>query len=422
MACGGELLTFEVPRENVIWELRPDDLPPVDDEDRAIKEALEHPIGITRLKELVAPGMKVAILSDDFTRPTPRRRLIPPILDELNSAGVADGDIRVIIALGAHRYMTEEEVRDCFGEEILSRVEVINHRWMDSDELIDLGETRNGTPIIINKGAYEADFLIGVGSIVPHTFAGFSGGAKIVQPGISGSSTTAATHFLLCKDDDRALEFAGTVGNPAMKEMREVAKRAGLKFIVNVVFNSKKELVKVVAGDVVKAHEAGIEVSGDIFIRDIETRADIVIVDAHPAEADMWQATKPLSYSRRAVKDGGTVIFVTAAPDGIAPTHPSLEERGRLCYSEIKRMMLEDEWEDRVAGSILLVIKKGTEGVDVRVVSQGLTKEMMERMSLLYAETIQEALDEAFSKHGRDATVGIINHGGDVLPVLREQG
>jgi len=421
MICGGRELPFEVSDRNVLWELRPNDLPPVEDDVAAIGEALDNPIGSPRLDELVGGGMRVVILADDFTRPTPRKRLLPVMLDQLNGAGVPDQDISIIIAVGAHRYMSDREIRESFGEEVVSRVEVINHRWMDPEELVDLGTTRNGTPVTINRRAYEADLLIGLGSIVPHCFAGFSGGAKIVQPGISGSVTTAATHFLICQEEDQVLRFAGTMRNRVMEEMREVARRAGLRFIVNVVFNSRKELVKVVAGDPVKAHEAGMEVSRRIFVREIPARADIVIADAHPAETDMWQATKPLSYARRTVKEGGTIIFVIAAPDGISPTHPFLEERGRMSFSEIREMMRRGEVEDRVAGSILMVIKKGTEGVNTITISDGLTEEMKDRMGMEHADSIQEALDRALRQHGKDATVGIIHHGGDVLAVLKEE-
>ncbi|MBM4237762.1 MAG: nickel-dependent lactate racemase, partial [Euryarchaeota archaeon] len=348
-----------------------------------------------------------------------KKRIMPILLDELNKAGVPDGDITILIGLGTHRYMTEKEMLRDFGEEVASRVRVINHEWMDPDNLVSLGRTENGTPITINKIAYEADFLIALGSIVPHCWAGFSGGGKIVQPGICGPDTTAATHHLIFDDDQTVLDFAGMPRNKVMEEMRTVARKARLRFIVNVVFNSKGELVKVVAGDLVEAHNAGIDSSRRIFVREISEKADIVIEEAHPADLDMWQATKPLSYSRRAVKEGGTVIFLTAAPDGISPNHPFLAEKGRCSYRELKQMMACDEVDDRVAGSLLMLIKKGVEGVETIVVSDGLTREMKWKMNMTHADSMEEALRMAFERHGAEATVGIIHHGGDVLPVYR---
>ncbi|MDH7507940.1 MAG: nickel-dependent lactate racemase [Methanomassiliicoccales archaeon] len=412
----------EIPEKNLIWELSPNDLAAVDDERKAVVDAVSNPIHCERLSKLVKPHMDVVIIADDFTRSTPKKVILPVILDELNLAGVSDEKITVLIGLGTHRYMTEEEIVKNFGSEVVSRVRVVNHEWMDPQNLVYIGTTANGTPVTINRIAYEADFLIGVGSIVPHCWAGFSGGAKIVQPGICGPETTAATHYLIFDDDERVLDYAGVQGNKVMQEMRAVALKAGLRFIVNAVINSKGQLVKVVAGDPIIAHDAGIDISRRIFVREVEKKADIVIVEAYPADLDMWQATKPLSYSRRVVKDGGTVIFVTAAPDGLSPTHPFLAEKGCKTYQELKQMMKCDQIDDKVAGSLLMLIKKGVEGVNVLVVSKGLTREMKQKMNMGHADSVEDALNLAFEKHGIDATVGVIHHGGDVLPVLKEGG
>jgi nickel-dependent lactate racemase len=417
---GSREIDVDIPDRSVLWELWPNDLPAVDDEEKAIRDAITNPIGSERLGRLVKPGMKAVIIADDMTRPTPKKRILPILLDELNKAGVPDNDITILIALGTHRYMTEDEILKAFGKDMISRVRILNHEWMDPANLVSLGKTENGTPITVNKVAYDADFLIGLGSIVPHCWAGFSGGAKIIQPGISGPDTTAATHHLIFDDDSRVLDFAGMARNKVMNEMRAVARQAGLDFIVNVVVNSRKEVVKVVAGDLEKAHDAGIEASRMNFVREITEKADIVIEEAYPADFDMWQATKPLSYSKRAVKDGGTVIFLTAAPDGICANHPFLAEHGRCSYSELKDMMVCDEVDDRVAGSLLMLIKKGVEGVNVIAVSDGLTREMKGLMAMEHADSMEEALRMAFARHGKDATVGVVHHGGDVLPVYKK--
>lgn len=417
---GSREIDVDIPEMSVLWELWPNDLPAVDDEEKAIRDAITNPIGSECLGRLVKPGMKAVIIADDMTRPTPKKRILPILLDELNKAGVPDNDITILIALGTHRYMTEDEILKAFGKDMISRVRILNHEWMDPANLVSLGKTENGTPITVNKVAYDADFLIGLGSIVPHCWAGFSGGAKIIQPGISGPDTTAATHHLIFDDDSRVLDFAGMARNKVMNEMRAVARQAGLDFIVNVVVNSRKEVVKVVAGDLEKAHDAGIEASRMNFVREITEKADIVIEEAYPADFDMWQATKPLSYSKRAVKDGGTVIFLTAAPDGICANHPFLAEHGRCSYSELKDMMVCDEVDDRVAGSLLMLIKKGVEGVNVIAVSDGLTREMKGLMAMEHADSMEEALRMAFARHGKDATVGVVHHGGDVLPVYKK--
>ncbi len=184
-------------------------------------------------------------------------------MDELNKAGIPDKDITVLIALGTHRYMSQEEIRDCFGKEVTRRVKILNHERKDKANLINVGSTPSGISIGVNKITYKADYLIGVGSIVPHSLAGYGGGAKIVQPGICSWETTGKTHLLPMKKD----EFFALVGNPENKvrlEMEEVARIVGLNFIVNVVLNSEGEIVKVVSGDPVKAHREGIKVAKEI--------------------------------------------------------------------------------------------------------------------------------------------------------------
>ncbi|MEM2979115.1 MAG: nickel-dependent lactate racemase [Methanomassiliicoccales archaeon] len=416
---GNNKIFAEVPEENILWEIFPSDLPPLADERQAIRNSIANPIGTMALSSLVKPGMKVVIISDDFTRSTPRKKILPALLSELNEAGVRDEEITVLIGLGTHRYMTQAEIKRDFGEDVVSRVKVFNHEWMNPENLVFIGTTENGTPVTINKIAYKADFLIGIGSIVPHCWAGYSGGSKIVQPGICGPETTAATHHLIFDDDKKVLEYAGQRGNKVMQEMRAVAKKAKLRFIVNSVFNSKGQVVRVVAGDPVDAHEAGIGDSEHIFVREVNNKVDIAIVEAFPADLDMWQATKPLSYVRRVVNDGGTVIFITAAPDGISPTHPFLAEKGRYSYEELKEMAAMGLVNDRVACSLLMLIKKGVEGIDVIVVSDGLTEEMASKMAMHHAKSISDALNSALEKHGRNATIGVIHHGGDVLPVLK---
>jgi len=418
---GPREIHLDIPDRNVVWELWPNDLSAVKNEERATREAIANAIGTRSLSQLAKPKMKVVILADDLTRPTPKKLIVPILLNELNKAGVRDQDVTILIALGTHRYMTENEILTAFGEDIMSRVRVANHEWMEQANLVSLGRTENGTPITINKMAYDSDLLIGVGSIVPHSWAGFSGGAKIIQPGISGPDTTAATHHLIFDDDSEVLDFAGMVRNKVMTEMREVARKTGLDFIVNVVMNSKKEIVKIVAGDLEAAHDAGIEASRQMFVREIPCKADIVIEEAYPADFDMWQGTKPLSYSRRAVKDRGTVIFLTAARDGISASHPFLAEHGRRSYRQLKRMMMRDLVDDRVACSVLMLMKKSVEGVKMIVVSDGLTREMKSQMAMEHADTMEDALRMAIEKHGKKATIGVVHQGGDALPVYAKE-
>ena len=190
--------------------------------------ALERPIGSGPLREIVKGAGKVVIVADDNTRLTPTDRILPVLLDEMNAAGVKDSQITVIIALGTHRFMTPQEILEKFGAEVVRRVAVKNHDYKNPAGLVDLGTTPNGTHVTVNREAYEADFKIGVGSIVPHHIPGYAGGAKIVQPGICGERTTAETHLLSVS----AVVITG-IDNAAVTASLRVA--AGKHFFTDVL-------------------------------------------------------------------------------------------------------------------------------------------------------------------------------------------
>ena len=175
---GEKTMEVAVPQSNLIGVYSPKNVKPVADIQQEVIRALSQPIGTKPLRELVAGAQKVVIVADDNTRLTPTDKIIPVILDEMNAAGIADEQITIVIALGTHRFMTDEEIVVKFGEPVVKRVKIKNHDFKNPDALVDLGETPNGTSVWVNKETYEADFKIGIGSIVPHHIPGFSGGAS----------------------------------------------------------------------------------------------------------------------------------------------------------------------------------------------------------------------------------------------------
>ena len=193
---GQKSIEIRIPEGNLVGVYSPRDAAPVTDIKAEIRRALASPIGALPLREQVRGKKSVVLIADDNTRLTPTDHVIPILLDECNAAGVPDQAIQVIIALGTHRFMTDDEIREKFGDETLRRVPVINHPYRDPAALVDLGTTKNEGRILINRQVFEADFKMGIGSIVPHHIPGFAGGAKIIQPGVSGEETTAYTHLL----------------------------------------------------------------------------------------------------------------------------------------------------------------------------------------------------------------------------------
>jgi len=411
-------LGVDIPRKNFLYAIGPKDVAIIKNEEEYIRRCLKNPISCPPLSDQLKPGMKVVILVDDLTRPTPKNRILLILLDELNSIGISDKDISAIIALGTHRYMSDEEIiQDC-GREATNRIEIVNHEWKDKNNLVNLGSTKKGTPVIINKRALGADYVIGIGSIAPHEQAGFSGGAKIVQPGICSWETTGYTHMMAAEEDDY-LGIAGKIANNVRLEIEEVARKAGLNFIINVVIDRYKNLVEVVAGDPVAAQRRGINRSAEIYIREIPEQADIVIVSSHPADIDYWQGAKPLSYAQRGVKERGTVILVGSFPDGVANPHPDMERYATRPYKEIKRLIKDGKIEDLVCAAGLALHVLMLERSQVICVSDGMSINQKENLGFKHAENIPHALKMAFEEQGKDVKVGVIDYGGDVLPRVK---
>ena len=192
---GSRQLQIEVPVENFYEFLEPNRVQFPADETATLAAAIDNPIGSRPLADLARPGARVCLICDDMSRPTPAAKILPLILDRLNAAGVADGQIFVVMALGSHRPMTEAEIDRKVGPQVTKRVAVFNSEFRDHAKLVDLGIAPGGVRIWADRRVMEADIRIGVGSIVPHTTVGWSGGGKIIYPGVTGEETVAAFHL-----------------------------------------------------------------------------------------------------------------------------------------------------------------------------------------------------------------------------------
>ena len=318
---GQSSLEFSLPEQNLIGVYSPKDIHGVADLSQEIARALAHPIGAKPLREQAKGAKKVVLLADDNTRLTPADKIIPALLAELNAAGVKDEQVTVIIALGTHRFMRDDEILAKFGEEAVRRVVIKNHDFRDPAMMVDLGKTPNGTHISVNREAYEADFKIGIGSIVPHYIPGFAGGAKIVQPGISAEQTTAETHLL---STCAPRSFLGIRENPVRIELNSIARAVGMHTIFNTVLNCHGEVVGAFFGDTVEAFNAGVELSQDVYSVELPEEADIVVSSSYPCDLEFWQSHKALYPSDLAVKAGGIIILATPCPEGVSVMHADI--------------------------------------------------------------------------------------------------
>jgi nickel-dependent lactate racemase len=411
---GVEILTVEVDKQNLGAILEPQPIPPCPDVAAEVQRALEHPIGTPCLRELARHAQRVALVVDDMTRLTPTDQMLPLLLGELSAAGVPDERITLVIALGTHRPMNEEECRAKYGSDTVQRIAIENHDCHDSERLVDLGVTAQGTPILINRTVCEADCVIGVGSILPHHICGFAGGAKIIQPGVSGTETTAATHLLSVRQRPN---FLGEAENSVRAEMEAVAEQAGLEAILNVVLNGEGEVVRAVFGDQRQAFRAGAEICRKIHACTFDRQADIVIAGAFPAEIEFWQSQKALYPADMTVERKGTVIVVSPCPEGVAVMHSGMLEFTAWSADEIDAAVRGGQIEDQVAAALAMAWAKVREGRKVSLVCEGISAEETRALGYDPFGSVQEALAEALSRHGSEATVHVLPRAAETLPV-----
>ncbi len=409
------VLRLEVPDENTAWVISPQRLVPLENEEEEIRKSIRHPIGMEDIRALVKrKGKNTVILVDDITRPTPHRKILPVLLEELNVAGVKDTDITLLVALGTHRPMTREECEKTYGKDVRNRISIINHAWDNPDELITMGETPSGIPISVNRHYYNSDISIAVGNIIPHIYAGWSGGAKMVQPGVCGAATTARTHLIATKYLDTVL---GNPDNIVRREIEAIAEETGLSMIVNTVMNSDGTLARVVAGDPVKAHREGVKTAQKIYTSTVDETPDIVVVNAYPGNLDLWQSTKALTAGTLLVKPGGDVILVTPAPEGIPSSHPLLSELGDLSSDAVWAMIEKGEIEDEVAASVHITMSFCKEKASVHIVSEKYNEEIIRKLGFNFSCDLNKTLAECMERQGRKTCrIGIATHGADLAP------
>lgn len=407
----------DVPAASLLASLEPKTLATADPVERQAESALDHPIGSPHLEEMVEPTGQVLLLVDDITRQTPAWALLPALLGRLERRGVPRRNVKILIAAGTHSRMTQSEVEQKLGTAAARDYSVALHYWKAEEKLAQIGTVPDGTPVRVNRMLQEADLVIGIGQIVPHRVMGYTGGATIVQPGVSGAEITGYTHWqsaLFAGD-----EILGIADNPVRLEVEQIARRAGLRFIINVVLDAQHRVAKVVAGDPVSAHRAGAERAREIWGVDQPGLADIVLAESYPADYDLWQAAKGIYAAELAVRPGGVVILVTPCPHGVSEEHPEVQRLGYHGFEDVKARVARKEITDLVAAAHLVhvgrVIRDKAQGI---MVSPGIAENTQRAIGFTPARTPQQALDLAFTKLGRKAKVVVLRQGGNVLPLV----
>ncbi|MBV9673657.1 MAG: nickel-dependent lactate racemase, partial [Verrucomicrobia bacterium] len=296
--------------------IEPKFVPGLPDEQSAVIHALRNPIGAKPLRQWINPGRKICIIFTDVTRPTPNERIIPWLLGELEALQVPDEQIVLVNGVGTHRGNTSEELARMLTRDVVDRYRVVNHQ--PEKELVQVGSTSYGTPILMNQLVVESDVRIVTGFIEPHFFAGFSGGPKGIMPATAGLKTVMKNHSGINLASPKAT-FGILDGNPIWEEMRDFALQVGPSFLLNVTLNDRRAITGVFAGDLIEAHRVGCEFVKNMAMYPVKTPYDIVITtnSGYPLDQNLYQAIKGISAAARIVKKGGTIIIASECSDGV---------------------------------------------------------------------------------------------------------
>ncbi|MBN1541994.1 nickel-dependent lactate racemase [candidate division KSB1 bacterium] len=414
---GQKGLNVEVPDTNLLKVLQMHQPPPLADPLISVTKSLLKPIGISSsLFDLAKRKKSACVVICDITRPVPNRQLLPPILRTLLAAGIDKGAIEILIATGIHRPNLGDELIELVGEKIAEEYRIVNHNGRDLASHVNLGKTSYGdAEIWIDKRFVEAELKIITGFIEPHFMAGFSGGRKLVVPGISSIETMKYLHGPEILSHPNSRE--GVIeGNPFHQVALQVAQRAGVDFIVNVALNENKEIVGIFSGDLNQAHLAGIEFVREHVGDTVSEAADIVITTAggYPLDKTWYQAVKGATSAVPIVKKGGTIILVSECSEGIgSPDFIRLMQESKDLDRFVDdifnhRFFVIDQWQLQKYADVL-------KHAEVITVSEGLTAEQKDSIHIDWAEDIQSALTRAIERHGSHARIAVLPKGPYIL-------
>ena len=409
LGYGREQQTFVLPEANLLMDMKANVPDQKSDEEDLIREALAEPIGTERIGDICRPGEKICIITSDITRPCPSHKMLPPLLEELEEAGVYPEDITVVFALGSHRRHTEEEKKKLVGENVYARVHTADS---DPEDTVYLGMTQYGTPVNITSFVAQADRRICLGNIEYHYFAGYSGGGKAIMPGVSDRAAIQANHSRMVEECARA----GAIDDNTLRlDIEEAADICGCDFILNVILDEQKNIIAAVAGDHRLAHRQGCRILDEIYKIRIPERADIVIATpgGFPKDINLYQTQKALDNAKHAVKPGGIIILVGQCSEGYGE---HVFEEWLLNADRPSDLIERVGREFQLGGHKAVAIAMVLEKAQVYFVSDMPYAEASRTFMKPYT-TVEQALGDAMESIGRNASIIIMSHAGSTLPV-----
>jgi lactate racemase len=411
----GLLAEFPDSRTTVI---EPAYVAPAPDPKLILKQAIQNAIGKPPLQALYKQGQKVGISVCDITRAQPRQVMIEALLSEM--PGVRMEDVTIFMATGTHRRNTPEEIEKMLGRDLAQSCRIVCHDSRDARSLVHAGDTSTGVRVLLNRGWIESEFKITTGFVEPHFFAGFSGGPKMVAPGLAGLETVMTLHNAARIGHPKAT-WGITEGNPIHDDVREIARMTGVDFALDVTLNRDQQITDAFAGTLLEEHRAACEVTRRHAMRPCEKAFDVVVTtnSGYPLDQNLYQAVKGMSAAAKIVKDGGTIICASECRDGI-PNHGAY---GQILSSQPSPSKLldmitthgysrADQWQVQIQAMIQLKAK-------VLVKADRLTDEQIRAAHFTPISDVGAAVDEALKSAPTNATVCVLPHGPQTIPYLQ---
>lgn len=388
------------------------------DQRAVVRAALRDPVAGPPLRERVRPGQTVAISACDGTRPQPRHLMIPAVLDELDGV-VRREDVVILVATGTHRGNDETELLAMFGDDIVDTVRIVNHDARDAGQLTWMGRHGNGVPVWLNREWVEADVRITTGFVEPHFFAGFSGGPKLVAPGLAALETVLVLHDAARIGDPRAT-WGITRGNPVHDDVRAIAQATGVTFALDVVLNRDKDVVAAFGGDLLPMHAAATATAARMAMRPVEAPFDVVVTtnSGHPLDQNLYQAVKGMSAAYQVVRPGGTIVCAAECRDGF-PDHGAYRRvlasapSPRALFAEItaRAETVPDQWQVQIQARI-------QSGSRVIMHTSFLSDAELATAHLEQTHDISATVAEALAAAGPDARLCVLPEGPQTIPYV----
>ena len=382
-----------------------------------LRDALRHPVAGPPLRDRVRPGQSIAVSICDATRPQPRQAMVTALLAELG--GIAGRDaVTLLVATGTHRANTDRELRAMLGDDLVDTMRIVNHDSRDPTMLRDCGVV-NGVPVRLNRHWLDADVRITTGFVEPHFFAGFSGGPKMVAPGLAGLETVLVLHDAARIGHPNAT-WGITEGNPIHDDVREIARLVGVDFAIDVTLNREQRITAVFAGELFAEHRAACEAAKHGAMQPVATPFDVVLTtnSGFPLDQNLYQAVKGMSAAAKIVKPGGTIVCAAECRDGL-PAHgsygavlasqPSPEELLAMITSP--GYSVPDQWQVQIQAQVQLKAK-------VLVKADGLTPNALRAAHFEAIDDVSAAVSGALRAAGRSATLCVLPQGPQTIPYL----